>query len=112
MHVLSVGSSLNCLSCAEMHCLSGKVIINKAGHQVAYCAQNPCEANLLSLKVVISRWIGLEHATIRDNIIFGSAYGYDGRRYQAVIEACALKRDLEIFEAGDMTGQPRLAALL
>lgn len=55
MYVLSVGSSLNCLSCAEMHCLSGKVIINKAGHQVAYCAQNPCEANLLSLKVGISR---------------------------------------------------------
>lgn len=47
---------------------------------------------------------GLEHATIRDNIIFGSAYGYDERRYQAVIEACALTRDLEIFEAGDMTG--------
>ncbi|EED78318.1 predicted protein, partial [Postia placenta Mad-698-R] len=44
-----------------------------------------------------------EHATIRDNIIFGSAYGYDERRYQAAIEACALTRDLEIFEAGDMT---------
>ena len=26
-----------------MHCLSGKVIVNKAGRQVAYCAQNPCE---------------------------------------------------------------------
>lgn len=27
----------------EMHCTSGGVILNKAGHQVAYCAQNPCE---------------------------------------------------------------------
>ncbi|KAH9906597.1 ABC transporter type 1, transmembrane domain-containing protein [Fomitopsis serialis] len=67
----------------EMHCISGKVILNKAGHQVAYCAQNP--------------W--LEHATIRDNIIFGAAYGYDEKRYRTVIEACALNRDLEIFEA-------------
>ncbi|OBZ72651.1 ATP-dependent bile acid permease [Grifola frondosa] len=71
----------------EMHCTSGEVIFNKASHQVAYCAQNP--------------W--LEHATIRDNIIFGSAYGYDEVRYDAVIEACGLTRDLEIFHAGDMT---------
>ncbi|THH32259.1 hypothetical protein EUX98_g1936 [Antrodiella citrinella] len=71
----------------EMHCTSGRVIMNKLGHQVAYCAQNP--------------W--LEHATIRDNIIFASKFGYDEARYNTVIEACALTRDLEIFEAGDMT---------
>ncbi|KAH8100998.1 P-loop containing nucleoside triphosphate hydrolase protein [Cristinia sonorae] len=71
----------------EMHAISGRVILNKLGHQVAYCAQNP--------------W--LEHATIRDNIIFASKFGYDEARYNAVIEACALTRDLEIFEAGDMT---------
>ncbi|KAF8832014.1 hypothetical protein HHX47_DHR1001186 [Lentinula edodes] len=46
---------------------------------------------------------GLEHATIRDNIIFGSAFGFDETRYQTVIEACALKRDLEVFDAGDLT---------
>ena len=73
---------------AEMHCTSGRVILNKAGHQVAYCAQNP--------------W--LEHATIRDNIIFGAGYGYDEERYHAVVEACALAKDFEIFAAGDMTG--------
>ncbi|KZT01394.1 uncharacterized protein LAESUDRAFT_739182 [Laetiporus sulphureus 93-53] len=71
----------------EMHCLSGRVILNKSGHRVAYCAQNP--------------W--LEHATIRENIIFSCAYGYDEQRYQAVIEACALVHDLEIFDAGDQT---------
>ncbi|TCD63205.1 hypothetical protein EIP91_005844 [Steccherinum ochraceum] len=71
----------------EMHCTSGSVILNKLGHQVAYCAQNP--------------W--LEHATIRDNIVFASKFGYDEARYNAVIEACALTRDLEIFEAGDLT---------
>ncbi|KAK0481769.1 P-loop containing nucleoside triphosphate hydrolase protein [Armillaria novae-zelandiae] len=71
----------------EMHCLSGKVSLNKQFHQVAYCAQNP--------------W--LEHASIRDNIIFGSSFGYDEERYNAVVEACALVKDLDILEAGDMT---------
>ncbi len=47
---------------------------------------------------------GLEHATIRDNIIFGANFGYDEGRYNAIIHACALTRDLEILEAGDMTG--------
>ncbi|KAF5366950.1 hypothetical protein D9757_010850 [Collybiopsis confluens] len=46
---------------------------------------------------------GLEHATIRDNIIFGSGFGYDEARYRVVIEACALTRDLEVFQAGDLT---------
>ncbi|KAG1864676.1 P-loop containing nucleoside triphosphate hydrolase protein [Suillus subalutaceus] len=71
----------------EMHCLSGDVSINKRKHQVAYCAQTP--------------W--LEHATIRDNIIFGSKLGFDEERYHTVVEACALERDLVVFEAGDMT---------
>jgi len=48
---------------------------------------------------------GLEHATIRDNIIFGSRSGYDEARYQAVVEACALLPDLEVLDARDMTGR-------
>jgi hypothetical protein len=48
---------------------------------------------------------GLEHATIRDNIIFGSRYGFDEARYGAVIDACALTHDLEVFDAGDLTGE-------
>jgi ABC-type multidrug transport system fused ATPase/permease subunit len=52
---------------------------------VAYCAQTP--------------W--LIGASIRENITFGSAFNQ--RRYDAVIEACALQRDLEIFELGDET---------
>ncbi|PSR70917.1 hypothetical protein PHLCEN_2v13205, partial [Hermanssonia centrifuga] len=47
--------------------------------------------------------IGLEHATIKDNIIFGSRLGHDEARYQAVIEACTLTRDLETFDTGDLT---------
>lgn len=47
---------------------------------------------------------GLEHATIKDNIVFSSAAGFDEARYQTVIDACALRRDLEVFDAGDLTG--------
>ncbi|WVQ80023.1 hypothetical protein IAT38_002124 [Cryptococcus sp. DSM 104549] len=52
---------------------------------VAYCAQTP--------------W--LVGASIKENIVFGSAW--DPRRYARVIAACALERDLEIFELGDET---------
>ncbi|TFK41840.1 pleiotropic drug resistance ABC transporter [Crucibulum laeve] len=71
----------------EMQHVSGHVMINKSNHQVAYCGQNP--------------W--LEHATIRDNIVFSSSFGFDEGRYQSVLDACALLPDLEIFDAGDMT---------
>ncbi|KAG8813717.1 hypothetical protein FRC17_001460, partial [Serendipita sp. 399] len=71
----------------EMNLLKGKVHLDKSNHKVAYCAQGP--------------W--LEHATIRDNIIYGSPLGYDEARYDAVVAACALEKDLEILPAGDMT---------
>ncbi|KAH9480844.1 ATP-binding cassette transporter abc4 [Psilocybe cubensis] len=44
-------------------------------------------------------WV--QNETIRDNILFGSPY--DEQRYNKVIQQCALKRDLELFEAGDQT---------
>ncbi|KIK07255.1 hypothetical protein K443DRAFT_129256 [Laccaria amethystina LaAM-08-1] len=69
----------------EMHCKSGQVSLDKTLHQVAFCAQVP--------------W--LEHATIRDNIIFGSPFVLD--RYNAVLDACALRPDLAVFDAGDLT---------
>lgn len=52
---------------------------------VAYCAQQA--------------W--LVNDTIKQNILFASPY--DESRYNSVIEACALKRDLEVLEAGDAT---------
>jgi len=44
-------------------------------------------------------WI--QNATLRDNILFGKHY--DAVRYNRVLEACALKPDLEILPAGDKT---------
>ncbi|ORZ41094.1 hypothetical protein BCR44DRAFT_56092 [Catenaria anguillulae PL171] len=43
----------------------------------------------------------LLNATIRENILFSSPY--DEARYQSVIHACALTRDLEILDGGDST---------
>lgn len=51
---------------------------------IAYCAQSP--------------W--LQHASIKANILFGHAY--EPTRYEAVLDACALKPDLEILD-GDET---------
>lgn len=44
-------------------------------------------------------WI--QNATLRENIIFGKPY--DPEKYDKIIEACALKPDLEILPGGDMT---------
>lgn len=39
--------------------------------------------------------------TLRDNILFGKPY--DARCYNMVLDACALRPDLEILPAGDLT---------
>lgn len=52
---------------------------------VAYCAQQA--------------W--LVNDTIKENILFASPF--DAKRYKEVIAACALRRDLEILDAGDQT---------
>ncbi|KAJ6562830.1 hypothetical protein DFH09DRAFT_1035588 [Mycena vulgaris] len=71
----------------------GRIIMSKNSavdehgntHGIAYAAQSP--------------W--LQHASIRDNILFGSPM--DEARYNAVIECCALNPDLEMLEDGDAT---------
>ncbi|EYC38272.1 hypothetical protein Y032_0728g1885 [Ancylostoma ceylanicum] len=44
-------------------------------------------------------WI--QNMTVRDNILFGKPF--DKRRYNQVLNACALKPDLKILPNGDMT---------
>ncbi|KAL7284501.1 hypothetical protein ACG7TL_001792 [Trametes sanguinea] len=44
-------------------------------------------------------WV--QNDTIKNNILFGSAY--DEVRYNKVLYQCALKRDLSLFDAGDET---------
>ncbi|KAJ6590007.1 hypothetical protein DFH09DRAFT_1359037 [Mycena vulgaris] len=54
-------------------------------HTISYAAQTP--------------W--LRHQSIKDNILFG--YPLDEDRYHAVLEACALRPDLDMLEDGDST---------
>ncbi|GMF55872.1 unnamed protein product [Phytophthora fragariaefolia] len=62
------------------HC--GTVFV---GGTMAYCSQEP--------------WI--QNMTVRDNILFGLPY--DRKKYEKVLDACALKTDLEYLVAGDTT---------
>ena len=43
----------------------------------------------------------LQHATIRENILFGAPF--DSERYYEVIECCALKPDLDMLQDNDLT---------
>ncbi|CAI9103406.1 OLC1v1001875C1 [Oldenlandia corymbosa var. corymbosa] len=74
-------SLLSCIL-GEMSKQSG--IVNISGTN-AYVAQSP--------------WILNGH--VRENILFGSPY--DSDRYLRTVEACALRKDFELFPAGDLT---------
>ncbi|KAI9331176.1 P-loop containing nucleoside triphosphate hydrolase protein [Obelidium mucronatum] len=75
-------SSLLSSLLGEMQKLNGNVCISGT---IAYISQQA--------------WI--ENATIRDNILFGS--DYDPKKFEAIIDACALRSDFDLFPAGDMT---------
>ena len=49
----------------------------------------------------VSQTPWIENATIKDNILFGLPY--DPKRFDEVISACALTKDLAMFEDGDST---------
>jgi ABC-type transport system involved in cytochrome bd biosynthesis fused ATPase/permease subunit len=55
------------------------------GGRIAYVPQNP--------------W--LQNLSMRDNILFGEPCNEE--RYQEVIDACALRLDLEILPKGDLS---------
>ncbi|KAI8912689.1 P-loop containing nucleoside triphosphate hydrolase protein, partial [Gorgonomyces haynaldii] len=66
----------------ELHCISGGV---KIKGPIAYSSQ----------------LVWLQNATIRDNILFGEPF--DEQRYASVLTDCALLRDLETLDGGDLT---------
>ncbi|XP_016472773.2 putative ABC transporter C family member 15 isoform X1 [Nicotiana tabacum] len=81
----TVGSGKSSLlSCVlgEMPKLSGIV---KISGEVAYVPQSP--------------WILT--GNIKENILFGKPY--ESVKYDRTVEACALKKDFELFSAGDLT---------
>ncbi|CAK4112229.1 unnamed protein product [Aphanomyces euteiches] len=79
----SVGEGKSSLCAAllgEMAKFSGNIFV---GGRIAYFSQQS--------------WI--QNLTIRENILFGKPY--DREKYNRVIEACALTKDLSLFAAGD-----------
>ncbi|EGZ10657.1 multidrug resistance protein ABC superfamily [Phytophthora sojae] len=75
-------SSLCSALLGEMVKHSGTVFV---GGDVAYCSQQP--------------WI--QNMTVRNNILFGHLY--DRKKYEKVVDACALTTDLQSLPAGDAT---------
>ncbi|XP_058021721.1 ATP-binding cassette sub-family C member 3 isoform X2 [Ahaetulla prasina] len=75
-------SSLMSALLGEMEKLSGDVAVKGS---IAYVPQLP--------------WI--QNATLKDNILFG--HPLNELKYQTVLEACALKQDLEMLPGGDQT---------
>ena len=49
----------------------------------------------------VSQQAWIQNATVKDNILFGKTF--DLQLYNQVIEACALKADLDILPGGDQT---------
>ncbi|TMW69125.1 hypothetical protein Poli38472_001281 [Pythium oligandrum] len=76
-------SSLLAAMLGELPCTNGKVFVRT--HKVAYYSQQP--------------WI--QNLTIRDNILFGLPF--NAKKYERVLDACGLVKDLEQFPAGDKT---------
>ncbi|XP_078045328.1 sulfonylurea receptor isoform X2 [Augochlora pura] len=68
----------------EIQRTSGSIEWSKSS-KIAYVAQKP--------------W--LLNATLRDNILFGSAY--KPKRYRSVLKACALQPDIEVLPGQDLT---------
>ena len=62
---------------------------------------NPSNWILPSTLAFVSQQPWIENRTFRENILFGLPY--HEARYQKVIHACALDKDLELWEDGDMT---------
>ncbi|KAL1957525.1 hypothetical protein VTO42DRAFT_5751 [Malbranchea cinnamomea] len=75
-------SSLLAALAGDMRMTEGSVTL---GASRAFCPQYP--------------WI--QNATVKDNILFGKEY--DEKWYNQVVDACALRADLEMLPAGDRT---------
>ena len=57
--------------------------------------------NLQGSIAYVAQQAWIQNQTLRDNILFGKEY--HSATYNEVLEACALKPDLEILPAGDQT---------
>lgn len=59
------------------------------------------EITLGASRAFCPQYAWIQNATVRNNILFGKEY--DEEWYNKVIDACALRADIEMFSAGDQT---------
>ncbi|KIW82986.1 hypothetical protein Z517_02229 [Fonsecaea pedrosoi CBS 271.37] len=59
------------------------------------------KVKMASSRAFCPQYAWIQNATLKDNILFGKPY--KSKWYRDVIDACALKPDLEILPAGDQT---------
>lgn len=57
--------------------------------------------NTIGTIAYVSQQAWIQNATLKDNILFGKPL--DKKRYDQIIEACALKPDFDMLPAGDQT---------
>ncbi|KAJ3338789.1 hypothetical protein HDU91_001122, partial [Kappamyces sp. JEL0680] len=80
----------------EMECVQGEHFVPKSDTAMV----NPF-TGFTNTVAYASQTAWLLNATVRDNILFGEPF--DAARYEEVIRGCALAKDFETFEGGDLT---------
>ncbi|KAJ2163175.1 Transporter of the ATP-binding cassette (ABC) [Coemansia sp. RSA 552] len=87
----------------EMRLIGGRVMIPGAAFdaQTAFGENSQDVFALHNSVAYVAQQAWLLNDTIRGNITFGLPY--NEARYREVVHMCALSRDLETFDAGDMT---------
>ncbi|KAJ2553378.1 hypothetical protein EV175_002965 [Coemansia sp. RSA 1933] len=102
-------SSLLSALVGEMTLTKGRVLLPTTNAQ-EIAANNSKYADVIALSdegmvvrniAYVAQEAWLRNATIRENILFGEPYNKE--RYEEVLRVCALKPDLRILSAGDMT---------
>ncbi|RUS32865.1 LOW QUALITY PROTEIN: hypothetical protein BC938DRAFT_473988, partial [Jimgerdemannia flammicorona] len=84
----------------EMDLIQGKVYLPRATSESPKLV-DPQTGLIPNSVAYVSQSAWLQHATIRENILFGQLH--EDERYKQVLSVCGLERDLEIFEDGDNT---------
>ncbi|PWN45185.1 hypothetical protein IE81DRAFT_344880 [Ceraceosorus guamensis] len=85
-------SSMLAALLGEMEIREGDVFLPKEAGRVL-------QGGLISSVAFAAQRPWLQHATVRENILFGAPFEAD--RYEMVLECCALKPDLVLLPAGD-----------